>query len=796
MPGIDVAIDARRAKTGADTFHTSADKVISSANKMDGAVAKSNTQMGGLGLSIGKVVAAAGGLIVFRKVAGFVSDSVKEFSRLQVSMAEVNTMLDRSSEHLLPGMERGVRDLSVQYGESTRTLSRGLYDILSASIDSSEALDVLEVSAQAARAGLTSTGVAADALTTIINSYSMEAEDAAEVSDILFATVKGGKTTFDELAQSVGQVAAVAASGGLSLEEMSASLSTMTRAGLQTNMAVTALKGVVTTFLSPTDEAAKVAKQFGLELNKATLETIGLRGAIDLLQDASAEQIAAIFSNVRALTGMATLLEQNEGFIVDLDRAMNSAGSTQEAFAKNTDTLAFAFDQWKASVSDLHVSLGQFNEGPLTTFLRTLTEINKGLSDMLSGRSEGLLEFAQKGGIHRNITGLKPGESARFRDDTGLNTAPPAVNIGGSSISVLDIGKSGASFGNKGLVRPQDQMNLSVMQRRGGGGGGRDLGFSMGPNPMVGPLLPEGGIEELEKVNQRADELNDIIAERSRKQNDLTESTEKLSKAERQRANAIDHAERSMARMHRELEIEMSLLGKVDDERERAIRLARFEEHAYVALGNSAHMLTDEYSEMLEELGRLQKLEELATTVGEGMATAFEDAFLAIGDSSKSMEETIKQSLRSIGEDVIRLIMRQMVTQQIASGVSSTLMEFFTPSAKGNAFSNGSIIPFGKGGVLSGPTIAPMALMGEKGPEAVMPLERGADGKLGVKAQTGGMGAPKIVIQNMSGTELAQPEAEFDGEQWVISVVARNQIERGELFDSTAHVLRSVQGNV
>lgn len=55
-------------------------------------------------------------------------------------------------------------------------------------------------------------------------------------------------------------------------------------------------------------------------------------------------------------------------------------------------------------------------------------------------------------------------------------------------------------------------------------------------------------------------------------------------------------------------------------------------------------------------------------------------------------------------------------------------------NAKGNAFNDGNVIPFARGGVVNQPTLFNMGLMGEAGPEAVMPLARGADGKLGVKA--------------------------------------------------------------
>jgi lambda family phage tail tape measure protein len=69
--------------------------------------------------------------------------------------------------------------------------------------------------------------------------------------------------------------------------------------------------------------------------------------------------------------------------------------------------------------------------------------------------------------------------------------------------------------------------------------------------------------------------------------------------------------------------------------------------------------------------------------------------------------------------------------------------------ANGGVFQGGNVIPFAKGGVVGSPTLFPMSrgrtgVMGEAGPEAIMPLERGSDGKLGVKVNGGGMAAPSF----------------------------------------------------
>ncbi|MEM9900652.1 MAG: phage tail tape measure protein [Pseudomonadota bacterium] len=72
--------------------------------------------------------------------------------------------------------------------------------------------------------------------------------------------------------------------------------------------------------------------------------------------------------------------------------------------------------------------------------------------------------------------------------------------------------------------------------------------------------------------------------------------------------------------------------------------------------------------------------------------------------------------------------------------------------AQGGAFSQGKVMPFAQGGIVSSPTAFPMrggtGLMGEAGPEAILPLERGVDGRLGIKSQGGGR--PVQVVMNVT----------------------------------------------
>lgn len=146
--------------------------------------------------------------------------------------------------------------------------------------------------------------------------------------------------------------------------------------------------------------------------------------------------------------------------------------------------------------------------------------------------------------------------------------------------------------------------------------------------------------------------------------------------------------------------------------------------------------------EVLEEAKAQQ--EALAETIDSSMGTAF----MSIIDGTMSVKDAFKQ----MAADIIKELMRVYVVQQM---VNAAKMFFGLPFADGGAFSGGSQIQaYADGGIVGSPTTFPMAggktgLMGEAGPEAIMPLKRGANGKLGVQMEGGGEGN-MTVVQNFN----------------------------------------------
>ena len=109
--------------------------------------------------------------------------------------------------------------------------------------------------------------------------------------------------------------------------------------------------------------------------------------------------------------------------------------------------------------------------------------------------------------------------------------------------------------------------------------------------------------------------------------------------------------------------------------------------------------------------------------------------------------DTLAEAMRGVGKSMLDAAYNaavRPVTNHVGSALGNgleSIIQGLLPFENGGSFSQGRVTPFATGGVVSNPTYFPMrggtGLMGEAGPEAIMPLSRGANGKLGVRAEGG-----------------------------------------------------------
>lgn len=167
------------------------------------------------------------------------------------------------------------------------------------------------------------------------------------------------------------------------------------------------------------------------------------------------------------------------------------------------------------------------------------------------------------------------------------------------------------------------------------------------------------------------------------------------------------------------------------------------------SLGQASIMVSGFDSELRRMQESLAATGQDMATLERGMSRGLRRAFDGlIFDGMKLSEalETVAQTMINTAYNAAIKPVTSHFGGLLAKSVGG-LMEGLFPFENGAAFSQGRVVPFASGGVVSGPTMFPMrgarGLMGEAGPEAIMPLARGPDGKLGVRGQGGG---PTIVM--------------------------------------------------
>jgi phage-related minor tail protein len=214
-------------------------------------------------------------------------------------------------------------------------------------------------------------------------------------------------------------------------------------------------------------------------------------------------------------------------------------------------------------------------------------------------------------------------------------------------------------------------------------------------------------------------------------------------------------------------------MGQIEDLQDQVAALE-------ATLGSSTGMVAafeGELARMQETLLFTSKeVSTLSNGIGGGLRRAF-DGLVFDGMKLSDALRTVAQSMISTVYNVAMRPVQNAFGGLFANGIN-TLFGGAMPFAQGASFSQGKVMPFAKGGVVTAPTNFALrgatGLMGEAGPEAVMPLTRGPDGRLGVQA-AGGARAMTVIMN------IQTPDVQsFQRSQSQIAAQASRALSRGQ----------------
>jgi len=351
---------------------------ISNLKKFEKATLDTTAKVSGAFKKMSKTIAAATAAIFGAAFIKGTKDMIKLYGEFEKSLANVSTLVDTSAVDM-EKLKQQILDLPSALG-SAKENTDALYQAISAGVEPAKAVAFVAEAAKAAAAGLTTTFTSLEGGTTVLNSYGLEAENITSIFDQMFIAVKAGKTTFEELASSIGKVSPIASAAGVNTQELFSAIATLTKQGIRTKESVTALKQAFSNVIKPGSDATKMAEDLGIKFNAIELKAKGLKGFLDEIKKATGGNVAVmskLFGSVEALNAILALTsDKGAKDFNDILQEMSKGGIgvTAEAFEKQSKTFSRSMTTIKTSLEKLAIVVGSKVIPPLASMLNKISD--------------------------------------------------------------------------------------------------------------------------------------------------------------------------------------------------------------------------------------------------------------------------------------------------------------------------------------------------------------------------------------------------------------------------------------
>jgi len=172
------------------------------------------------------------------------------------------------------------------------------------------------------------------------------------------------------------------------------------------------------------------------------------------------------------------------------------------------------------------------------------------------------------------------------------------------------------------------------------------------------------------------------------------------------------------------------------------------------SLGGASTMATAFDAEMVRMRSTIADTGREVGILSRGISSGLRRSFDGLVFDGMKLSDALKGVAQSMANAAYSAAIRPVTGHfgKLFAGGIEGLVSAAAGFKSGGSFAQGRVMPFATGGIVSGPVSFPMrggrGLMGEAGPEAIMPLARGADGRLGVRSEGGGR--PVSVVMNIS----------------------------------------------
>lgn len=362
-------------------------------------------------------------MVVSAGIAAFATTATKMAVDFEDSIAKVSTIMD-TGQLSVGEMEDAIVSLSNETGIAAGNIADNVYNAISAGRETKDAVDFVRQSTKLATAGFAESGDTLDLLTTILNAYGLEAEQVANVSDMLIQTQNLGKTTVAELSSAMGKVIPTANANSVALDQLCTGYAIMTANGVATAETTTYVNAMLNELGKTGSKTDKILREkTGKSFKELMAEGASLADVLAIVDDAAKEQnlsMGDMFSSSEAAkAGLILFNGSADAFNSTLGQMRESTGATDTAFDKMKTT---SYDI-KLALNELKNTTMQFGQTILTSatpMIEGFTENVGTLCEWFRSLDEGQQQTIIKVGLF--VAAIAPASVAIGKMGQGIKT--------------------------------------------------------------------------------------------------------------------------------------------------------------------------------------------------------------------------------------------------------------------------------------------------------------------------------------------------------------------------------------
>lgn len=257
--------------------------------------------------------------------------TIAEFENRMLRVGAITGVVGKQFEQL--------EAIAIGLGESTvftATEAAGAMEFLArAGFQTNEIIGATPKVLELAAAGMIDLSTSADIVTNIMAGLGLEIDELGRANDVLVKTFTSSNVNLQQLGEAFKLVGPIGRAAGVEFETLATAIGLLGNAGLQGSIAGTSLRRAFAKLLKPTDEAAKIIKNLGVQIttSEGRLRPFSeiLRGLEPIANNAT--QVIEVFG-VRAGPGMAALLSQGADAFEELERQLRESAGTAAAIAE------------------------------------------------------------------------------------------------------------------------------------------------------------------------------------------------------------------------------------------------------------------------------------------------------------------------------------------------------------------------------------------------------------------------------------------------------------------------------